>query len=375
MGRGNDSIPLMEWKQERRCWDMLEAVCKSCYAANRREGFRLADHAGELAELFGCSPKTIRRALADGAYAHRSEYGAKVLEVELFSAERMEAEHRARWRNKGRKAAYLTADPDAWADMMDELKRPRGPTEFRPSVYAAKALAEGRHPGVKLPGIRTLRSYARDGGARFDTGLDATMLRRRGPAPAGPPRKKGERPGMAGRTCADRPPDVVEAAVPGHLEGDTVCGPAGHTRVYYSFIDRRTSLQVLVPERDRTLESTLHALSVLAREYPGGIRSLTLDRGAEFADPEAMEAAIGARVWYADPHRPSQRARNENNHLLVRRTSPKKAPLPFKTQKAASAAADFINRYPRLKFDGRSALEVHLERLEELKRDEQSWTK
>lgn len=45
------------------------------------------------------------------------------------------------------------------------------------------------------------------------------------------------------------------------------------------------------------------------------VLTLTCDRDSEFADDAAIEQGLKAAVYFADPHAPWQRARNENFRL------------------------------------------------------------
>ena len=82
-------------------------------------------------------------------------------------------------------------------------------------------------------------------------------------------------------------------------------------------------------------------------------------QGCQLGIASECKEMTGAQVYYADPYTSCQRARNENNHLLVRRTSPKRHRLVHRSVKASMAAAEYINDYPRRKFGGRSSNEVH----------------
>ena len=113
-------------------------------------------------------------------------------------------------------------------------------------------------------------------------------------------------------------------------------------------------------EQDRRTWDRLEALRILTAQCDGMILSITFDRGKEFDDWKAMQDVVGAPVYYADPYTSCQRAKNENNHLLVRRTSPKRHRLVHRSVKSSLAAAEFINDYPRRKFGGRSSNEVHV---------------
>ena len=117
-------------------------------------------------------------------------------------------------------------------------------------------------------------------------------------------------------------------------------------------------------EQDRRTWDRLEALRILKAQCDGMILSITFDRGKEFDDWKAMQDVVGAPVYYADPYTSCQRAKNENNHLLVRMTSPKKCRLVHRSVKVSMAAAEYINNYPRRKFGEKSSNEVHASFLE-----------
>lgn len=355
-----DSKSGWEWKQDRRTWDRLEALTLMCFNANRSRRFTLTRYLKEFAMYFGCHPRTIRRALADGCYWREEVFGANVERIAFFSAERMEIKHRRSWGNRGRPDAVARMDAasravfDAAVGLLMADRFCEG--GFRPSPYAALIIASrGAPEGVRLPCEKTVRNYAHAG----KHGLTEKALRRKGSRPKDRARKNGETPLKVGHTFGERPAGVRDPKTIGHLEGDTVCGPVGRKGVYYSFIDRLSSKQYLIYRDNRKGVSTLEALRILTAQCDGMILSITFDRGKEFDDWKAMQDVVGAPVYYADPYTSCQRAKNENNHLLVRRTSPKRHRLVHRSVKSSLAAAEFINDYPRRKFGGRSSNEVH----------------
>lgn len=348
------------WRQDRRTYDKLEAAAMMCFYAHRTRKFRLTRYIMDFAAYFGCSPRTIRRALKDGCYYREEVFGTNVERIAFFSAERMEIKHKAAAKNRGRPDAVAKMDAGTktvFDKVVGLLMADRfGPGEFRPSPYAALIIARrGYDREVKLPCEKTIRNYAH----AEKHGLGKKALRRVGPRPKTGRRKRSESSSKVGHTYDDRPEEVRNPMTIGHLEGDTVCGPVGRKGVYYSFIDRLSSNQYLIYRDNRKGASTLEALRILTAQYKGRILSITFDRGKEFDDWKAMQEMTGAQVYYADPYTSCQRARNENNHLLVRRTSPKRHRLVHRSVKASMAAAEYINDYPRRKFGGRSSNEVH----------------
>jgi len=348
------------WKQDRRTYDMLEAATRMCFYVHRKRNFKLTKHIKDFAAYFNCSPRTIRRALKDGCYYREEVFGTIVEKIAFFSAERMDIKHKAAAKNRGRPDAVAKMDAETKA-VFDEavgllMAKNLKPGEFRPSPYAALIIAARSHNGaVKLPNEKTIRNYAH----AKKHGLTEKALRRVGSKPKPNRRKKGEATSKLGHTYDDRPEEVRNPMTIGHLEGDTVCGPVGQKGVYYSFIDRVSSNQYLIYMDNRKEASTLKALKILMVQYHGKILSVTFDRGKEFDGWESIQAILGAEVYYADPYCSCQRAKNENNHLMVRRTSPKKHRLVHRSVKASMSAAEYINNYPRRKFGGKSSNEMH----------------
>ena len=57
---------------------------------------------------------------------------------------------------------------------------------------------------------------------------------------------------------------------------------------------------------------------------PGTIKSLTGDRGKEFAWYQKIESELRIPFYFADPHSPWQKGSNENTNGLLRENFPKR---------------------------------------------------
>ena len=53
--------------------------------------------------------------------------------------------------------------------------------------------------------------------------------------------------------------------------------------------------------------------------YKGVIHSITSDNGTEFVNHQNIVQRIKAEWYFADPYKPQQRGRNENQNGLIRR--------------------------------------------------------
>jgi len=123
-------------------------------------------------------------------------------------------------------------------------------------------------------------------------------------------------------------------------EGDTI---KGGTRSRVLTHVERTSLYTradLIP--DGTADS-VHAV-LKASPLPDHI---TYDRGSEFALWSMVERDTGATVFFADPHSPWQRGKNENTNGRLRRIFPKKFDFATITQKQLDQVVYVMNHTPR----------------------------
>ena len=66
---------------------------------------------------------------------------------------------------------------------------------------------------------------------------------------------------------------------------------------------------------------------------PGTIKSLTGDRGKEFAWYQKIENELRIPFYFADPHSPWQKGSNENTNGLLRENFPKKTNFSTVTQR------------------------------------------
>lgn len=171
----------------------------------------------------------------------------------------------------------------------------------------------------------------------------------------GPEERRGKIPGT--RPIGERPAEVEERSRLGDWEGDTVVG-RGAGACLVTLVDRRSGLLA----GGRAGSHTKRDVAKVETEALSGrpeTRTITLDRGMEFADFEKVEAATGAVCYFALPHHPWQRGSNENTNGLIREYFPKGTDFANVSDGQVQAVYDAINHRPRKRHEYRTPWEVH----------------
>ena len=147
-------------------------------------------------------------------------------------------------------------------------------------------------------------------------------------------------------SISERPSTVADRAIPGHWEGDLVCG-SGNSQIA-TLVERNTRYVMLVKVASKDSETVTNALIKNARKLPQELyKSLTWDRGSEMADHKRFTLATDIKVYFCDPQNPWQRGTNENTNGLLRQYFPKGTDLSAHSQVNLNAVARKLNARPR----------------------------
>ncbi len=124
-------------------------------------------------------------------------------------------------------------------------------------------------------------------------------------------------------------------------EGDTIVGST-KARVL-THVDRLSLFTIADLMPDGTADS-VHAVLKAHQKIDGAV---TYDRGSEFALWQMIERDTDATVYFAEPHHPWQRGKNENTNGRLRRAFPKRFDFRTIRQRDLDGVVDLMNHTPR----------------------------
>jgi IS30 family transposase len=151
-------------------------------------------------------------------------------------------------------------------------------------------------------------------------------------------------------SISERPASAEDRAVPGHWEGDLLCGSQNSFVV--TLVERHSRYVLLAKIANRDTNSVVTALIKQARKLPDELyKSLTWDRGKELTDHKRFTMATDIAVYFCDPQSPWQRGSNENTNRLLRQYLPRGIDLAPYSQAELNKIARQLNERPRKTLD------------------------
>ncbi len=190
---------------------------------------------------------------------------------------------------------------------------------------------------------------------------DMTQLRRKG---------KFKRPAETrgrfniGKTIKKRPKEVYKRETIGHWEADTVeSGRVNFQRkskyCFVTLAERKSRLYLVKLLPDRTSENVTAAIIELLSQFPQElVKTITCDRGKEFAKYKEIETRLSCDMYFADPYCAWQKGTNENSNGLLREYYPKGMDLSKTNDDEVTNVLTRLNNRPRKCINFKTPLEV-----------------
>ena len=108
------------------------------------------------------------------------------------------------------------------------------------------------------------------------------------------------------RAITHRPSDASSRKAFGHWEGDLLIFRKEHGRANLtSMVERLTRFTVLLHNPSRQSGALVGKIGQALQAFPQGVcRTITFDRGTEFAAYPILHEQLGAEAYFCDPHSP-----------------------------------------------------------------------
>ena len=294
-----------------------------------KQGYSLA----EIARLMGRHRSTISRELKrnTGRRGYRPKQAQRMAE--------------ARRRRRGRRCKL--ADPE-----LNKYVRKRLEKRWSPDQIAGRRRREFPRRRAAWVSRQTIYNWIHRRAPQWKV-----YLRRGGK----PPEKRGKLQDCA--SIRTRPKVINQRRRYGDWEGDTLVGPRRGNGLL-SLVERKSGYTCLARLRSLHTRRVIRAIKrKLGRLPPGLRRSVTFDRGKEFAAHRRLTRDVLSAVYFANAYSPWQRGSVENTNGLIREFFPKGTDFSQVSPAEVARVEDLLNSRPRRRLDYRTPSEVLAKRM------------
>ena len=152
-----------------------------------------------------------------------------------------------------------------------------------------------------------------------------------------------------GKSIRKRDKSVYSRKEAGHWEADTVVSGQGKSKACFATLaERKTRFYIAVKMPDRRAETMENAIVAALSAFPPQlVKTITCDRGAEFANWRRIEERLHCEVYFADSYCAWQEGTNENLNGLLREFYPKGRNLSRVAPATLKRNLALINARPR----------------------------
>lgn len=152
-----------------------------------------------------------------------------------------------------------------------------------------------------------------------------------------------------GKSIRKRDKSVYSRAEAGHWEADSVVSGLGKSKACFATLaERKTRFYIAMKMPDRKAETMERAIEAMLSAFPSElVKTITCDRGTEFANWRGIEQKLGCDVYFADPYCAWQKGTNENLNGLLREFYPKGRNLSRVSPATLKRNLTLLNARPR----------------------------
>ena len=207
---------------------------------------------------------------------------------------------------------------------------------------------------LRMPSWRTIYRWIYE---KYLVNGNLKVLRRKGKT-HGSKESRGKY--SKGKSIRKRDKSVYSRKEAGHWEADTVVSGLGKSKAcFVTLAERKTRFYIAMKLPDKKALTVENAIVRLLSAYPPElVKTITCDRGSEFANWASIESRLNCDVYFADPYCAWQKGTNENSNGLLREFYPKGRNLSRVAPATLKRNLALINARPRkvLKFHSAQSL-------------------
>ena len=135
----------------------------------------------------------------------------------------------------------------------------------------------------------------------------------------------------------------------GHWEADTVVSGRGKSKACFATLaERKTRFYIAIKMPDKSANSMVKAIMEALGGLPDdAVKTITCDRGSEFANWQTIEEKLNCKVYFTDPYCAWQKGTNENLNGLLREFYPKGRNLSRVSPQTLKKNLALINARPK----------------------------
>ena len=211
------------------------------------------------------------------------------------------------------------------------------------ATWSPEQIARSPSPFAKMPSWRTIYRWIYQG---YLLGGNLKVLRRKG-------KSQGEKETRGkfnlGKSIRKRDKSVYRRKEAGHWEADTVVSGRGKSKACFATLaERKTRFYIAMKIPDRKADTMANAIVKMLSVFPPElVKTITCDRGTEFANWQTIEEQLHCNLYFADPYCAWQKGTNENSNGLLREFYPKGRNLSRVSPKTLLRNLALINARPR----------------------------
>ena len=211
------------------------------------------------------------------------------------------------------------------------------------ATWSPEQIACSPSPFAKMPSWRTIYRWIYQG---YLLGGNLKVLRRKG-------KSQGEKETRGkfnlGKSIRKRDKSVYRRKEAGHWEADTVVSGRGKSKACFATLaERKTRFYIAMKIPDRKADTMANAIVKMLSVFPPElVKTITCDRGTEFANWQTIEEQLHCNLYFADPYCAWQKGTNENSNGLLREFYPKGRNLSRVSPKTLLRNLALINARPR----------------------------